>query len=166
MIRTIVHKIDNAIYVKQLLKQMEKAAVYVGVPEDTTERKKDPNAKKPMTNSYLLAIHTHGSPLRNILARPVLEPAITDQDNKDKINRHLLLAAQSMVKKDKTNFMLELERAGMQAQNAARRWFVNPKNNWPPLSAATKASKGSEQPLIDTGQLRKSITYAVREKHD
>ena len=40
--------------------------------------------------------------------------------------------------------------------------FENPKNNWPPNSPRTIAKKGSDVPLIDTGELRKSITHVIR----
>ena len=65
--------------------------------------------------------------------------------------------------------MKHLSLAGMYGQNASRSWFTNPKNNWPPNSPAViaaKKRKGSTEPkpLIDTGDLRKSITYFVDRK--
>jgi hypothetical protein len=33
---------------------------------------------------------------------------------------------------------------------------------WPDISATTKKAKGSSQPLVDTGTLKRSVTYAVR----
>ena len=55
-----------------------------------------------------------------------------------------------------------LKATGMKAQNVVRAWFVNPKNNWPPNSPATIAAKGSDRPLIDTAEMRKSITYVIK----
>lgn len=37
----------------------------------------------------------------------------------------------------------------------------NGRSEWPPLSGATKIIKGSEQPLIDTGQLLRSIQLQI-----
>ena len=43
-------------------------------------------------------------------------------------------------------------------------WFENPQNGWPPNSPRTIRRKGSDQPLVDTGEMRKAITYVVRDK--
>jgi hypothetical protein len=64
----------------------------------------------------------------------------------------------------------------VQGQNIARAWFTNPANNWAPNSDITIngskpdkngkqfiKGKGSDQPLIDTGELRKSIIYVVKD---
>ena len=51
----------------------------------------------------------------------------------------------------------------MQGQNIARDWFTNPANNWAANSEDTVKKKGSDRPLIDTSELRKSITYVVKD---
>ncbi|MBY6921870.1 hypothetical protein HYH30_19035, partial [Clostridium botulinum] len=43
-----------------------------------------------------------------------------------------------------------------------RAWFTNPSNNWAENSAETIKRKDSDKPLIDTGELRKSITYVIK----
>lgn len=63
----------------------------------------------------------------------------------------------------------QLRKVGMRGQNVSRAWFVNPDNGWPPNSPSVqsaKRAKGSDdpKPLIDTGELRKSITYFVKTK--
>lgn len=190
-----IKEIDHSRFIMHLMKELEKVAIYVGIPEDTTERKvkqKKDKEEKPseMTNAMLLAIHTKGSPLNGLPARPVLEPAIEDPDNKKRINDHLLKAAILSVSGDVTGFRTEIEKAGMTAQNAARQWFVNPKNNWAPNTLSTVRRKlsrsksktaqehleefyrrvemgesmdGLDRPLIDTGQMRKSITYVIKD---
>ena len=52
----------------------------------------------------------------------------------------------------------------MLAQSAAQNWFENPKNNWVPNAKSTIKKKGSNIPLVDTNELRKSITYVLRDK--
>jgi hypothetical protein len=54
----------------------------------------------------------------------------------------------------------------MLGQNIVRAWFVDPKNGWPENSPITIAAKGSDKPLIDTGELRKAITYVVGDRND
>ena len=63
----------------------------------------------------------------------------------------------------------QLEKAGLEGQSASQDWFTNPKNGWPPNSPAVqeaKLKKGADEPkpLIDTGELRKSLTYVIRER--
>ncbi|WP_252715295.1 hypothetical protein [Acinetobacter junii] len=48
---------------------------------------------------------------------------------------------------------------GMQAAADVQMYMVNGK--FAPLKAKTIKRKGSSKPLIDTGQLRQSITYKV-----
>ena len=58
----------------------------------------------------------------------------------------------------------ELRRAGILGANAAKRWFTDPQNGWAANAPATAARKGSERPLIDTAQMRRSITYLVEDQ--
>ena len=59
----------------------------------------------------------------------------------------------------------ELKKTGMFVQNKVRSWFTDSRNGWPPNAPSTiKAKKGKSNPLIDTGELRKSITYVVSNK--
>jgi hypothetical protein len=148
-----------------LLLEIKKQQVYVGVPESKTVRKGE-----PITNAQLLYIHTNGSPINKIPARPVIEPAIEAKDTHERIVKELKAAAQSTLEKKQEEADKHLKRAGMIGQNAARAWFVDPRNMWDENSPATRVRKrkkgtGVDQavrPLIDTGQLRKSIIYVVK----
>jgi len=130
--------------------------VLVGVPEADSKREKG-----SVNNAQLMYIQTNGSPVQKIPARPIIEPAI--KANKDKITNELKKAATMALNNDISGAKRQLNKAGMLGQNVARGWFTDPQNNWTPNSPVTIAKKGSEQPLIDTGQLRKSITYVVRD---
>ena len=116
-------------------------------------------AKAMVNNAQLLFIHTYGSPIKHIPARPVLEPAIMDRANLEIITAQLRLAADAALAG--RPFEVYLERAGQAAENAARSWFTNPRNGWAPNKPATIRAKGSSRPLIDTGELRKSVTHVV-----
>lgn len=180
---------DNMPALEALLRELKESDVLVGIPEQKASRK-----KSDINNAELLYIHTHGirrkamrqemqlemdrgsaysaayqlylqehgSPLWKSPPRPVLEPAI--QDKKDWIAEQLGKAATAGLDGDRKGFREGLHRAGETAENAARDWFTNPKNGWKPNSAKTIELKGSDKPLIDTDEMRKSITHVVRRK--
>ena len=58
-------------FVKAALGTLQNAKIYIGIPEAETTRN-----SQAVTNAGLLFIHTNGSPLRHIPARPVIEPSI------------------------------------------------------------------------------------------
>ena len=137
------------------LQSLTKVAVYVGVPAANTSR-----TGADINNAELLYIHTHGSPLRNIPARPVIEPAL--KANKDKIMAEYSKAVSAAAEGNDGEVMSALTRTGLGGENAARDWFTDPRNEWEPNSPKTIARKGSSRPLIDTSALRKAITHVVR----
>ena len=144
---------------------MKQNEVYVGIPQNKAERKDD--EKEPVTNAELLFIHTNGSPVNNIPPRPVIEPAL--KDDKDRLNSMMKVAAQYAMQGEEEKAIKQLKLTGMRGQNVSRAWFTSPKNNWPPNSPAVEARKRKKgatnpRPLIDTGELRKSITYFVKLK--
>lgn len=185
---TVHHKVNISIEeMKKRLLEMSKIRVMVGIQADDTERKDDNinNAsllyvqthgarRKSMreemqvnmdqgykySEAYSMYIQAHGSPLWHIPPRPVLEPAI--EDCKDKIAKRLTKAFRAAINGDKAGVEHWYDSAGMYAEKHARNWFENPKNNWPPNAPSTIAQKGSDVPLIDTGELRKSIKHVIR----
>lgn len=168
------------------LKDLAKKNVCIGIP-DSTEH---PDAK--ITNAQLLYVHTngvrqkdmiremqhdlktmsysqahelyvheHGSPLWRVPPRPVLEPAMDNKENQQQMVE--LMKDVVDVTLEGGNVQPELEKVGMQGQNIARDWFTNPDNKWAENSESTIRRKGSDRPLIDSGELRKSITYIIEE---
>ena len=143
-----------------------KNQVLVGIPEDNTSRESD-----TITNAALLYIHSNGSPLQGIPARPVIEPALAH--NKERLSQYMADAYTKALRGDTGGAMQALELTGMAGQTAAQEWFTNPANGWPPLKESTlqssskshkgkRGDRGSPRPLIDSGNLRKAITYVVR----
>lgn len=188
MFKSVVNliKTDNQRLLDDVLKSMQENKVYVGIPEDDKARNfviaKNGVKKQTMNNATLLYIHTKGSPKMNIPARPVLEPAIEDEDNRRKIDSLFLKAVQEKLRGNDQGFMDFLQKVGMTAQNICRDWFTNPKNGWAPNQPATVLRKirkmkgkrkiqalidygdgkeGIDRPLIDTAQMRKSIVWVV-----
>jgi hypothetical protein len=155
-------------------------AAYVGVPASTSKdrkaklldmagragKKKAAKLKKAaeadVSNAELLFIHTKGSPIRGIPARPVIQPAIEADGNHQKISRELASSAKAYLEGSKEKGDKFMLRAALAGQNAARKWFTDSRNGWAPNAASTIAAKGSDRPLIDTGALRQSIIGIVR----
>ncbi len=158
------------------MKTLEKTVVEVGVPEDKDERKNEAERKEaPMNNATLAYIHEFGSPDANIPARPFLTPGI--KKAQPQIVKFLKEAGQAAVAGKEAGVTTAYNKAGLTAQNSVRAVFTD--NDWPELADSTKKSKGVKtvtnkdgtttetgktNPLIETGQLRKSITYVVGKK--
>lgn len=113
----------------------------------------------PYSQAHELYVHEHGSPLWHSPPRPVLEPAM--ENNKEKIAELMKDAAN--VALDGENVTPALNEVGMQGQNIARDWFTDPRNKWAPNSEDTIKRKGSDKPLIDSGEMRKAITYVIKD---
>lgn len=143
---------------------MQNNYVLVGIPQKTSSRPEDKIGSKEITNAELLYIHTNGSPVNNIPARPVIEPAI--YNDSERLSKMLMKGFQQLCDGDVEKCDRTLQLIGTRAQKVCRDWFTNPANGWPPNSPgviAAKLRKGSTapKPLIDTGELRKSITYVI-----
>jgi hypothetical protein len=173
------------------LKKIAAAEVYVGVTEAETSRpgekitnaglvmihthgarKSEMKAEmddymdttgKPYSAAHSMYIRTHGSPLLRIPARPIIEPAIEANDNRKVIAEELADAARALMDGKPNEAKMHLEAAGQEGENAAKGWFDDPRNAWPPDAPSTITAKGSDQPLVDTGALRQSITHMVKE---
>jgi len=140
------------------LAKIAKSEVLVGIPQSRNSRKGE-----KIGNAALMYILANGSPGHKIPARPVIEPAIAADGNRQAIASDLQDAVKGMLNDNPTQATTALRRAGMAGSNAAKAWFTDPRNNWPPNRPSTIRRKKSDRPLIDTGDLRRSITYVVRE---
>ncbi len=172
----------------QLLEEISRSQVYVGIPEENAEREEG-----EITNPRLAFIHTHGargksmreemakdmeqgsaysaahqmyvashgSPLYAIPPRPIIEPAIEAEKNKEPIAEELKAALKAFLDGKPEEAQRHLELAGQTGANAARAWFDDRDNGWPDNAPSTIKEKGSDMPLIDKGELRTSITYVV-----
>lgn len=173
--------------VDDLIKSLKEQTVFVGVPEAETTRKED-----GPTNSQLAYLHTNGvrsasmrnemndsglpyskafqayiadkgSPLWKIPPRPILEPALEHEPNRKLIQEQMGNVVKAFAQ-SKEEGQAELEKLGMLGQQIARDWFDNPANGWPSNAESTIKKKGSDRPLIDTGQLRNSMNYVIRKE--
>lgn len=157
----VYRKADFYNRIQKTLKYVKDREVLVGIPQKTASRETTKDSKgSSVTNAELLYIHTNGSPINNIPPRPVIGPAI--KNDAQRLNKMFEKATDYLLQAEYDKADRQLETIGIRAQNICRKWFVNPNNGWAPNSPATIAAKGSDKPLIDTGELRKSITYVVK----
>lgn len=150
---------DNLAEFMRNVRSMATRDVLVGIPSDGTDRRETGAA---MDNATLGYIHEFGAPNANIPARPFLIPGVKSVSGKtaDRMGRAMNAALVGETGEcDK-----QMHAAGLIAQNAVR-GLIN-SGIAPALTEATLAARRArgrtgEVSLIDTGQLRNSITYVV-----
>lgn len=131
--------------------------VVVGITEETN------SSRGSVNNAELLYLHECGVPSHNIPSRPVLKPAIAQDNVKEMIEKLMRDAAEEALTKGSIEKAEQLfEKAGMVGRDACKSYMA--KGVPPPNKPSTIAKKGSSLPLVDTGSLLGSITYAVRKK--
>lgn len=114
------------------------------------------------TAALQMYLHSHGSAMMHAPARPIIEPSI--KDKQDVVSDRLAqIAAAAMQGADVNK---ELTTLGQFAASNAQKWFTNPKNGWVPNASSTVKAKGSSKPLIDSGEMRKAITFIVEDGND
>lgn len=178
-----VTRTSNNKALQDRLKTIGKSAAFVGIPAASSRNrsaqliamagKAAKGSKKKIkllsaaadgvNNAELLYIFSKGSPARGQEGRPVIEPAIEADGNKQPIARELADSMKSALDGDQAGVMQGLKRAAMAGQNAARSWFTDPRNNWKANAKSTIAAKGSDVPGIDTGGMRAAIVGIVKD---
>ena len=169
------------------VKSIGRLAAYVGIPatsanerrqqllkmagKATGKKKKrlEKAAETDINNAELLYVFEKGSPKRHQPPRPLLNPAIEADDNKKKISFQLNASTKASLAGDQETARKRMKAAALAGENAARLWFVDPRNKWQPNApsvAAAKRRKGSTEPVpgIDTGAMRAAIQGITREE--
>lgn len=184
---TVIGKVtlDRTKDLKRDLARLHADMVLVGIPEAEIERKDDGKGEA-VNNAQLLFLHTNGSELRGLSARPVIEPALINPPTRKRLVALLGQAAEAEVSGDHQACLRILGLAGTAGANAAKRWFKDPANGWPGNKRSTilrklRKVKGAakkeldraiaagedlsqfDTPLIDTDQMRGAITYVVQD---
>jgi hypothetical protein len=159
---------DLSATVTVALRALSRRRVLVGVPAANNSR---PDGQ--IGNAALAYIHSFGAPEANIPPRPFMEPGITAAQ--PAINTAFQYAAKAALNGDMQKCDANLDIAGIKAANSIH--AVIQAGIPPPLKPATVAARrrrsaGSSYrrqasvasdttPLIDTGELLKSLTYVV-----
>jgi hypothetical protein len=178
-----VARTSNSKQLQDRLKTIGKRAAYVGIPSGSSRDrsaqliamagkiaktgKKNTKlltaAAEDVNNAELLYIFSKGSPLRNQEPRPVIEPSIEADGNRQPIARELAGATKAALDGDQDGVTRGLRRAAIAGQNAARGWFTNPENKWAANKQSTIDAKGSDRPGINTGAMRQAIIGLVKD---
>ncbi len=102
-------------------------------------------------------VHEFGSDVNNIPERSFLRSTLIDK--KSTYKQLFKSIAKSVV--DGSKMLTAINKLGLVVQGDVQQKIVNLKN--PPNTQGTVSSKGSSNPLIDTGHLRQSITFEVND---
>jgi hypothetical protein len=138
---------------RELRKSIRKPHVVVGIFGDAAS---EPKQKSPkLTNAQVASVHEFG--LGNVPERSFIRGTVDERAKG--ISRIARKGARAVLAGTATT-RFALEVLGIFVQGAIRRRIS--RGIPPPLKEATKRRKGSSMPLIDTGQLRGSIDYEVR----
>lgn len=130
--------------------------IEIGVVSSDATRKEEISIG--INNAELMYIHENGSPINNLPARPVLQLTIN-------YTIHTLFP-QTLKRIDdgcfnknwsKKEVKTELEKMCIRIQNYARN-VIYRSNLLAPNKPSTIKAKGSDRPLLNTGQLARSIT--------
>ena len=168
VVKTATKKIKNLIAGFNFANHTE---VVVGIPEDSNVTREN-----GITNSQLLYIHEHGVPSHNIPPRPVLIPAIAQEEAREKIMDEMKTGLKSaLVWGNVQEAEKCYHKAGMLGRDACKDYIVSGDKLAPnaPSTIARKLAKTPKgrpknpedvKPLIDTASMLNSITYAVRKK--
>lgn len=181
-VRVTKLNLDDVLKSVRLLTDVE---VLVGVPSDTTVR--DPalamTDDESITNAALAYIHDQGSPEAHIPQREFMRPGI--KDAQEDITERLGAAMRGAMRGNDMVVEQSLHQVGLVAQSAIRHRIDDgippPLADYTVRKRAERGRKGALQemdnraaglppsldlakPLIDTGEMRKSITYVIRSR--
>jgi hypothetical protein len=173
--------------VKELTAALLKVAdveVLAGFPEDTTDRPPEDGVPSNITNASLAYIHDQGAPESNIPARPFMCPAMEAVKDRiaDKMGQILKAAINDAGSAKMAQGFTQL---GIIAKLSIQKTInagIDPALAESTLRArARKGRKGAQKeldnrakglapstlfakPLVDTGELRDSASYAIRSR--
>ena len=152
---------DNLAQMLAAVRSLGRDRVLVGIPSSAPGRRNG----EPITNAELGYIHEFGAPAANIPARPFLIPGAESVRNEAAARMKVI--GEQALDGDKAAVDRGLHAVGLLAQNAVRKKITD--GPFEPLAPATLASRRARgrtgtKPMLDTGQLRASITYVIERK--
>ncbi|MGO4738642.1 hypothetical protein AB4099_18990 [Bosea sp. 2KB_26] len=144
------------------VRDLTKSEVLVGIPDAEAGREDG-----PISNAEIGYLMETGSPSQNIPERPFLVPGV--ESARERIEKRMRSAGEAALAGRRDDVSTAFEKAGIEASSAVKAKISD--GPFTPLSPKTLAKRrargrAGEKPLIDTGQLRRAITYVVRKKGD
>lgn len=174
------------------LKRLLRLRTMVGIPADGKERQPEPGEKSAPNNAMIGYVQEFGDDEKHIPARPFLVPGVRSVQTQ--VVDELRKAGEDAFDKDFGSVRARFAKVGTVAVSAAQRAITD--GQFAPLSQRTiearaaRGRKGAKQylklqgqgtprevldtlgdqalvkPLIDTGQLRRALTYVVKDGND
>lgn len=169
--RTLAEAVQN---IDRVLKFATQQRVLVGVPAQKATRLPEDGEKatSPPTNAQIAYWAEYGAPEANIPARPFLGPGIEKSEAmvatelaRSAEKAISLAALDGDVSGGKAAVLDGLNRVGLKAVANVQREITD--GTFAPLAEATvkarlRRGRTGMKPLIDTGQLRRSISYVIK----
>jgi len=155
---------DNLAKVSKAIDGIGRSRVMVGVPADKADRKEG-----PINNAALAYIQENGAPEVNIPPRPFMKPGVASVQ--PQIAAGLKKAGEFALQGRADAVNRQFHRVGAIGRDAIKAKITD--GPFAPLKPSTIAARKSKRksrnntdvkPLIDTGALRASISYVIREE--
>ena len=145
----------DGIRLKRLIKKLQNFKIEVGFNEDSGSYPAE-EGDESVTLANVAAWNEFGS--ERSPARPFMKQTVIDYKGKiaKRANRALKKAINGGGAKEALNSIGSYTKGRIQKEIRD--------GDWEPNAASTIARKGSDKPLIDTGQMRKRIVYVIKEK--
>lgn len=143
---------------------LTKSEVMIGVPGGSG-RSPEPGETTAIDNAVLAYRLETGDPETNLPARPFLVPGV--ESITGKAVELLKKAGKAAILGDSAAVETALNKIGLIGQAAVQQRMTDgPFAPLAPRTLAARKARGrtGEKPLIDSGQLRRSVTYIVRKK--
>ena len=153
---------DNLKSITDAIKGLTLNEVFVGYPDNGAAR----TEQGAPTNAYIAFIQEHGSPVKNIPARPFMVPGIRAVQTR--VVALLEQAAVFALSGERDKYMQRLNQVGFIGVQGVQR-AITMGQGWLPLAQRTLAARRRRgfrgtHPLIETNQLRSHVTYVIRRK--
>jgi hypothetical protein len=151
---------DRVAQVLKGLDALHSQGVFVGISDTEAARKESGK----VTNALLGYWHENGVPSRNIPPRPFLRPGVASVQ--PQIISHLRAAGAAALDGNVTEVTRQYKSMGQLAASAVQRKIVDgPFAPLAPRTVEARKARGRKPPflpLIDTGQLRRAVTWVLR----
>ena len=158
---------DNRSAAFKAVTELVKTSVGIGFPDDSAPHV-SPDGKTSAPMPLIAYVQEYGEPSHNIPPRPFIVPGI--ESVKPQITKLLIRGAQRALAGDASAAYDTFTSIGLIGENGIKQKISD--GPFEPLAPATvyrrmhrkKAPRNSDQPLIDTGQLRQAVRYVIRKK--
>lgn len=161
--------LDRMPHLQEQMRELSKISILVGVTQETSVQGV---AQGEVNNAVKAYLNDNGAPELNIPQREFLRPGVEAVE--DQVVEYLADAADALFSDDGKRLQDSLDRAGLTARNGVVDEIdsgpLNPgTRTLSPVTIAlrksgrwgTRQPRDSEEPLVESGALRQSITYAI-----